>query len=115
MKMHAMWQYSPITNKALYAGGRAAVQGILSGPQRECLLVGPPCYRMVVLTSWDRSRSVGAQTSPLKRPLLAEALADLLGAEGTDAVQAEAEDEVVLFTQADVEGAVLRRDGAAVP
>src|SRR5947209_3986421 len=45
----------------------------------------------------------------------AEALADLLGAEGADAVEAEAEDEAVLVAQADVEGEVLRGDGAAVP
>src|SRR5947209_8078782 len=45
----------------------------------------------------------------------AEALADLLGAEGADAVEAEAEDDAVLVAQADVEGEVLRGDGAAVP
>src|ERR671912_345142 len=45
----------------------------------------------------------------------AEVLADLFGAEGADAVEAEAEDDAVLGAQAGVEGEVLRGDGAAVP
>src|SRR5215217_5084351 len=46
---------------------------------------------------------------------LTEALAYLLGAEGSDAVEAEAEDDSVLLPEPDVEGEVLARDGAAVP
>src|SRR5215216_8178889 len=46
---------------------------------------------------------------------LSKPLADLLGAEGADAVEAEAEDEAVLVAQADVEGEVLADDRAAVP
>ncbi len=34
----------------------------LMGPQHEYLLCGPTCYRMVVLTSWDRSTRVGVET-----------------------------------------------------
>src|ERR1044072_6155680 len=41
--------------------------------------------------------------------------ADLFGAEGADAVQAEAEDHPILFTQPDVEGRKLRRHCTAVP
>ena len=46
---------------------------------------------------------------------LAEALADLLRAEGADAVESEAEDDAVLVAEADVEGEVLRGERAAVP
>ena len=44
-----------------------------------------------------------------------EALADLLRAEGADAVEAEAEDKAVLVAQADVETVVLHRNRTAVP
>jgi hypothetical protein len=37
----------------------------LMGPRHEHLLCGPTCYRMVVLTSWDRAyRDSAAQTFP---------------------------------------------------
>src|SRR4051812_394123 len=45
----------------------------------------------------------------------AEALSDLLRAEGADAVEAEAEDDAVLLPESDVECEVLARDSAAVP
>src|SRR5437660_12600815 len=65
----------------------------------------------------DEGRAVLNPQSEIRRSaiVLAEALADLLGAEGADAVEAEAEDDAVLVAQADVEGEVLRGDGAAVP
>src|SRR5215210_7176045 len=46
---------------------------------------------------------------------LGETLADLLCAEGADAVEAEAEDGSVFVTQTDVEVVVLNGDGATVP
>src|SRR5690242_11496600 len=56
--------------------------------------------------------------SPWPRPdliQLAEVLANLLGAERADSIQAEAEDHPVLFAQAHVEGRKLGRYRAAVP
>ena len=50
-----------------------------------------------------------------KRAQSAEVLPDLFGAEGADAVEAEAEDEAVLFPNANVERVVLRGYGATVP
>src|SRR5947209_14416438 len=65
----------------------------------------------------DEGRAVLNPQSEIRRSaiVLAEALADLLGAEGADAVEAEAEDDAVLVAQADVEAEVLRGDSAAVP
>ena len=42
-------------------------------------------------------------------------LSNLLRSEGADAVELEAEDDAVFFSQADIEAVVLCRDGAAVP
>lgn len=48
------------------------------------------------------------------RKILAETLAYLLGSECADAVQSEAEDHPILFSEADVEGVVLNGHSAAV-
>jgi len=44
-----------------------------------------------------------------------EPLSDLFRSEGADAVELEAEDDAVFFSQADIKGVVLHGDGAAVP
>jgi len=46
---------------------------------------------------------------------LAETLADLLGTESSDAIEAEAKDSAVFLPNSDVESVVLRGDSAAVP
>lgn len=47
--------------------------------------------------------------------ILSPALADLFGAEGADAVEAEGEDDAVLFAQSDVETRKLNRRRATIP
>lgn len=44
-----------------------------------------------------------------------EALANLFGSKGTDAVQTEGEDKTVFVSQAHVVGGLLRRNRTAVP
>ena len=44
-----------------------------------------------------------------------EPLAQSFRAKCADAVQAETEEEMIFFAQADVVGVILHRDGAAVP
>lgn len=46
---------------------------------------------------------------------LTRSLSDLLGAESSDTVEAETEDDAVLLSDSHVEGVVLGRDGATVP
>lgn len=52
--------------------------------------------------------------SAIRHISLTQALAELFGAEGPDAVEAKAEDDLVLFADAYVEGVVLKGDRAAI-
>lgn len=45
----------------------------------------------------------------------AEILPDLLGAEGANSVESEAEDKPILFSQSHIESVVLHRHSAAIP
>src|SRR5688572_16662559 len=77
----------------------------------------PTCSEASVAGALPNGRATApAQLARCRqRAGLFEALADLFGAEGADAVEAEAEDHRFFLADAQVKGRPLHRDCAAVP